>query len=319
MDLLLQANPSWLVVETDLSSAFQRASREEILFELFNRSFDGTFILRDFIPLFLTLYGEDSKLFFGDFCELWSEEGSQQGCPLGGMLFILSIAEIIVKVKAEYPGVTPVGFADDYRFLGPYQEALDAARMYRDLVVEAGHAFQAQKSCIFSRDQGTIDLAATHPFAREMEAPGHYHLVSASEGLKVMGGPLGATVWSKEWLETNTAKVQVHMDAVVELGAHDHENSAQAGGNVVFIGNISRFDGLENRDESVYKADDDDDNHDLQDDDDNDDASGSQNFQPSMVPPNVNAGTSISQTISKLFKLKAWNHTMQISTQMNKV
>ena len=96
----------------------------------------------------------------------------------------------------------------------------------------------------------------------------------------------------------------------------------RAGGNVVFIGNISRFDGLENRDESVYKADDDDDNHDLQDDDDNNDindASGSQNFQPSMVPPNVNAGTSISQTISKLFKLKAWNHTMQISTQMNKV
>ena len=80
VDLLLQANPSWLVVETDLSSAFQRASREEILFELFNRSFDGTFILRDFIPLFLTLYGEDSKLFFEDFCELWSEEGSQQGC-----------------------------------------------------------------------------------------------------------------------------------------------------------------------------------------------------------------------------------------------
>ena len=118
------------------------------------------------------------------------------------MLFILSIAEIIVKVKAEYPGVTQVGFADDYRFLGPYQEALDRGANVHVLVrhmsgiwswKQGMHAFQAraQKSCISLRDQGTIDLAATHPSAREMEAPGHCHLVSASEGLKVMGGPLG--------------------------------------------------------------------------------------------------------------------------------
>ena len=76
----------------------------------------------------------------------------------------------------------------------------------------------------------------------------------------------------------------------------------RAGGNVVFIGNMSRFDGLENEDESAYKADDEDDDHDLQDDDDNDDTSGSSNFQPSMVPPDVKPGTSTNQTMSELFK-----------------
>ena len=39
----------------------------------------------------MSLYGEDSRLFFAGFCDLWSQEGSQQGCPLGGLLFILSI------------------------------------------------------------------------------------------------------------------------------------------------------------------------------------------------------------------------------------
>jgi hypothetical protein len=38
VELLLETNPSWIVVETDLSSAFQRAAREDILYELFDNS-----------------------------------------------------------------------------------------------------------------------------------------------------------------------------------------------------------------------------------------------------------------------------------------
>lgn len=39
---------------------------------------------------------------------------------------------------------------------------------------------------------------------------------------------MGNVNWSREWLRSNAAKVQVHMDAVVELGAHDNDISAQA-------------------------------------------------------------------------------------------
>ena len=44
--------------------------------------------LKCFLPLFDTLYGSASVLFYEDFSELLSEEGSQQGCPLGGLLFV---------------------------------------------------------------------------------------------------------------------------------------------------------------------------------------------------------------------------------------
>ena len=82
-------------------------------------------------------------------------------------------------MKAAFPTVTAVGFADDYRFVGPHKEALDAAAMYRDEVTEAGHVFQATKGCIYSLTQATTDAAATHPFAIEMAAPGHTHLIDA--------------------------------------------------------------------------------------------------------------------------------------------
>lgn len=67
-------------METDLSSAFQRASREDILGALFEYE-----PLRPLIPLFNSLYGLASRLFFDEVADLLSEEGSQQGCPLGGL------------------------------------------------------------------------------------------------------------------------------------------------------------------------------------------------------------------------------------------
>lgn len=77
-------------------------------------------------PLSILLYGESSTLFYDGFCTLLSEEGSQQGCPLGGLLFVMSIASIAEGVAQRYPNVTILGYADDYRFIGPWRDAMDA-------------------------------------------------------------------------------------------------------------------------------------------------------------------------------------------------
>ena len=132
-------------METDLSSAFQRACREDILLELFRED-----ALQDLIPLFLSLYGGDSVPFFGEVAEMLSEEGSQQGCPLGGLLFVLSIATIVEDIAREFPTVTVVGLADDYRFVGPAIDAMDATATYRRRVEAVGHVFQVSKSWYFS-------------------------------------------------------------------------------------------------------------------------------------------------------------------------
>lgn len=70
--LLLSTNPDWIGIESDLSFAFQRASREDFSLALSKSNLDVL------LPLVNTLYGEPSAFFYDDFCTLLSEEGSQQ-------------------------------------------------------------------------------------------------------------------------------------------------------------------------------------------------------------------------------------------------
>ena len=57
---------------------------------------------------------------------------------MGGLLFILSVASIVERVQELYEDVTIVGLADDYRFVGPVDAAMDAAAMYKTEVEAAG-------------------------------------------------------------------------------------------------------------------------------------------------------------------------------------
>ena len=66
----------WVVVETNLSSAFQRAAREDMLRELWAEP-----SLRALIPLFRNLYGGCARLFFEEVAVLFSQEGSHLRGP----------------------------------------------------------------------------------------------------------------------------------------------------------------------------------------------------------------------------------------------
>ena len=224
IELLLQDHPEWLCVETDLSSAFQRACRADILLELFRED-----ELRDLIPLFLSLYDGDSHLFFGEFSEMLSQEGSQQGCPLGGLLFVLSIATIVEEISLEFPTVTVVGLADDYRFVGPCLDAMDAAAAYRQRVEAVGHVFQVSKSWYFSHFPETLELAAAHPLGQERDSEGQGMKAATPEtGLRILGAPYGDADWCRQWLGEYGDGVQKVLDAIVELTDHDNSNAAQA-------------------------------------------------------------------------------------------
>eukprot|EP01043_Picozoa_sp_COSAG02_P018210 COSAG02_NODE_844_length_16583_cov_116.650267_6_plen_144_part_00 len=127
-----------------------------------------------------------------EFAELLSEEGSQQGCPLGGLLFVLSVASIAEDVAKKYPSVTILGFADDYRFIGPVQDALDAALEYRTRVVETGHVDQVDKAWAYSPTQASIDEAMEHPLANIVTAEGgRLRFASCDTGLRTVGAPVG--------------------------------------------------------------------------------------------------------------------------------
>ena len=228
ISLIIEENPSYLVVENDLSSAYQRGAREDSLFELFEDE-----DLRAFIPLFQSLYAGESSLFYDSLCVMSSREGSQQGCPLGGLLFILSIASLVEEIAAKYTEVTIVGLADDYRFIGPAQSALDAAAEYADRVTALGHVCRASKSWMWSPSQATLDDAATHPLAvefreaREQAGVEGDGVAPCNEGLIILGTPVGSDCFVQAVVLKQAHKLDEHLDAIVELSTHDNENATQ--------------------------------------------------------------------------------------------
>ena len=183
-----------------------------------------------FLPLFNSLYGKASTLFYEDFSEFLSEEGSQQGCPLGGLLFILSVASIAEDVATRFPSVTVLAFADDYRFLGPVQDALDAALEFRTRVIEAGHVDQVQKAWAFSLSQASIDEAKLHPLANIVSDTGDkLRFARVSDGLRTAGAPVGTAAYRSNWyVEYMQSKLQPLLDAIAQLAQHDNDYAAQS-------------------------------------------------------------------------------------------
>ena len=215
-----------LLVGTDLEDAYQKASREIVLEKLF-----ASEAFKELVPLYLSLYGGDAKLFIDDFENLLSECGFHQGCPLATWLFVTSISEIVERVIAAYPTITVVGFADDYRFIGPWQDALDAAALYKQLVEAAGHTMQKKKGEIFSLCAETLARAAEHSYVTETDENGSQMMTvcTPDTGVVVLGAPLGNDSWCTEWCVNHVhTVVQPALDAISSLGTHDDKNAAHA-------------------------------------------------------------------------------------------
>ena len=77
---------------------------------------------------------------------------------------------------------------------------------------------QSEKSWLFSHSQATLNAAAQHEIATEMQ------VASPSEGVRILGAPYGGEGWCRTWLEDKNAEIKTHFDAIAELGRHDDTN-----------------------------------------------------------------------------------------------
>eukprot|EP01047_Picozoa_sp_COSAG01_P095869 COSAG01_NODE_26485_length_712_cov_1.889070_1_plen_129_part_00 len=83
----------------------------------------------------------------------------------------LTIVEAVETVISDFPSVTVVGMADDYRFVGPALDVLAAAARYAELVKGPGHVFSVLKSKVWSPSVETLRLVACHPFVLGCPSP----------------------------------------------------------------------------------------------------------------------------------------------------
>ena len=90
-----------MFVKIDFRNAFNNLRRESIL-EAVAKQFP------ELLPFTISSIGSPSNLQFGDFM-LSSEEGAQQGDPLGPLYFCLTFLELLQSLKSELT----LGYLDD--------------------------------------------------------------------------------------------------------------------------------------------------------------------------------------------------------------
>ena len=118
---LLEENPEFGVLKTDISNAFNCVSRKHLLQE----------VAAHFSELYghvKQMYGQSSPLLYFNghsTCIIESQEGVQQGDPLGPALFSLAIHPIICKAQEKSTTTTVLAYLDDIFVVGPSDQAED--------------------------------------------------------------------------------------------------------------------------------------------------------------------------------------------------
>ena len=129
-----------IIVKLDFSNAFNSLHRDYML----ERVSEAIPELYKFSHL---AYKEHSILQFGEFC-LTSQEGSQQGDPLGGLLFCLDIHPILRSTTSPLD----IGFMDDITLGGTRKEVSDDVQLFQEEEIKIGLHLKETKCEVIARD-----------------------------------------------------------------------------------------------------------------------------------------------------------------------
>ena len=115
VQLLLESNPEWIVLKTDVKNAFNSLDRTQLLQEV-SSSFPDIFhhIKQMYLNVNSFVFLKKTKP-----VDLNSEQGIHQGDPLGPALFSTAIHPILLNIQNKNPKMRVVAYLDDVFLLGP--------------------------------------------------------------------------------------------------------------------------------------------------------------------------------------------------------
>lgn len=152
-------------------------------------------------------YGAGSTLKFGDF-SIFSEEGVQQGDPLGPLLFCLTLQSVLSSLKSEFV----VGYLDDISIGGDYNAVLD------DLI----HLEAAATSIGLSLNRSKCEVIGHSDESREMWSRNGVVIREVDlEKAILLGSPLTTGPCVDKVLESKRLELQALSEKLPYMPRHD--------------------------------------------------------------------------------------------------
>jgi hypothetical protein len=164
---------------------------------------------------FAAHYGTTGLLKFyhsGSTYTIQSLTGTQQGDPLGGILFTAPLQPLFNHIADTFPDILICVFADNTVFLGPNSQVLMAADLLNTLLAEANLALNASESNILLNNlPSTLLIPTTMTTNNGLEFP------CTTEGIKLLGSPLGKASFCQELFNLIVTKIEHDYDLLKDF------------------------------------------------------------------------------------------------------
>jgi hypothetical protein len=168
------------------------------------------------LPFFRWSYGRPIELVLKNYERVQGSKGVCQGDPLAPFLFALNLQPVLNHVKNTWgeQGLTVIrAFLDDGIFAGPVPVVLEILEFLQsDEVRMRGLVLRLDKCVLHIPSAGLPDLAR-----RDYNLPSPLQL--STEGIVVLGVPVGSALFVEHFLESIVANVARFHDRVAALRA----------------------------------------------------------------------------------------------------
>ena len=202
----------FILLTLDIKNAFNTLSRQSI-FDFYSKrcpstnSEPNTWSGWDILwKHFEAHYGTTGLLKFyhsGKTYTVESTTGTQQGDPLGGVLFTAPLQPLFNQVADAFPAILICVFADNTVFLGPTSQTLAAADLFNNLLTEQNLQLNATESNILH-----TNTASSFPIPTTMTTEGGLEFPCTIEGIKLLGSPIGNPEFCLEIFGKTISKIE---------------------------------------------------------------------------------------------------------------
>jgi hypothetical protein len=204
----LALNPGDICVSCDAKNAFNSFDRSKIWSPL--RQHFPT--MENFVRL-AYLEGGNVAFLDGEHVEeVKSTVGSRQGCSLGSFLFCLAIHEELQNLQNNFPRLMIIAYCDDVYIVGEPKSAIEAYSCWSHAVAtRLQGSLRDEKGAIYSTQLNRSQLL-------DLGCPPS--MKSSTNGLKVLGAPIGDLDFVRTFIEDKIVKLEKHMDIIGHMTSH---------------------------------------------------------------------------------------------------